>query len=118
MTDESAQRDRAAEETRMLGSAALLGAVIGAGLGLLLSRAFEREPTMTDALRVARRKSGRAIKRRTSAVSEMGSDAAESARDVLGHFADQARGVFESALTREIRQLRRAARRQRRRVGL
>jgi hypothetical protein len=48
----------------------------------------------------------------------MGNDAAESARDVLGHFADQARGVFESALTREIRQLRRAARRQRRRVGL
>ena len=118
--DETTQSDAGAEDARTLLTAALIGAAIGAGLGLLASRALD-DDSVRGTIRQVRRRGGRAIRRRTAAVSELGSAAGEAlggARDTLGEYAERARDAFESALQREVKQLRRSARRQRRRLGL
>jgi monoamine oxidase len=109
-----------AEEPGTLIAAALIGAAIGAGLGLLASRALEDEG-VSVMLRSARRRAGREIRRRSRAAARLGSAAGEAigdTRDSIADLAARARDSFEDVLQREVRQLRKAARRQRRRLGL
>ncbi|MBV9879989.1 MAG: hypothetical protein JO180_05800 [Gemmatirosa sp.] len=118
-TADAGEADRADEggDARTLLVAALVGAAIGAGIGLLASQALEEEPTMTRVVRSARRRAGRSVRRGAAAVGSAG-DALGDARDAVGEFASRARSAFEDALEREVKQLRRNARRQRRRFGL
>ncbi|AHG90719.1 hypothetical protein J421_3182 [Gemmatirosa kalamazoonensis] len=107
------------DDTNALLGAALIGAAIGAGLGLLASRAFEGD-AMSVVMRSARKRVKRGVRSGRKAASAAGSAAGEAlgdARDAVGHFAERARDSFESALQREVRQLRKAARRRRRRLA-
>jgi hypothetical protein len=111
------QADRVAA---LAGGGALIGAAIGAGLGLLASRAFD-EDDMAGMMRSARKRAGRAVRRRAAAAAKLGtatSRAIGGASESVGDFASHAREAFEDALRREIRDLRKAARRRRRRLGL
>ena len=108
------------EETRALLTAALIGAAIGAGLGLLASRSID-EDNVGAMLRSARKRARGGLRRGTKAAGAIGSRAGGAiggARDAVGDFASTAREAFDDLLEREVRQLRKAARRQRRRFGL
>jgi hypothetical protein len=90
--------------------AALLGAAVGAGLGLLASRAMHDEtPEVVKIARSAGR-SARRVVRRTPSLS----DAGGAVSDVIS----DARTAVERAVERELRQLKRAMRRRRRELGL
>lgn len=102
MSDETQDADGATDDARALLTAALLGAAIGAGLGLLASRAMTDDSVVAAVQRSGRR-SGRALRQRSEAIRSAASDAREA---------------FEAALAREVKELRRGARRQRRRLGL
>jgi len=75
---------------------------------------------MSVVMRSARKRVKRGVRSGRKAASAAGSAAGEAlgdARDAVGHFAERARDSFESALQREVRQLRKAARRRRRRLA-
>ena len=86
--------------------AALLGAALGAGLGLLASRAMQDEtPEVVKIARSAGRTARRAV-RRTPSLYDAGGAVGEVIADA------------RSAVERELRQLKRAMRRRRRELGL
>ncbi|MGZ8492433.1 MAG: hypothetical protein ACXWZS_09550 [Gemmatirosa sp.] len=96
MTDDRPQTD--------LLIAALLGAAVGAGVGLLAARAMaDEEPAVLRTARRVRRSAGRALHDAPSAV---------------GNLASDARRAVEEAVERELREMRRAMRRRRRELGL
>jgi hypothetical protein len=116
MSDEP--RDAESEDTATLMTAAIIGAAIGAGLGLLASRMMDDD--MAVMVRSARKRVRRGVRRGSAAAGERLSSAGEAiggAREAVGDFASRARDTFEDVLQREVRQLRKAARRQRRRLG-
>jgi hypothetical protein len=92
-------------------AAALLGAAVGAGLGLLASRYVDSDDLRDRVMAVGRqvrsgvRRGVKQVRRRTPELP-----------DVRG-YAEKAREAFESALEREVRALKRGARRRRRRFG-
>lgn len=84
--------------------AALLGAALGAGIGLIAARGLAPdEPTVLRTARRVRRSASRALHDAPSAV---------------GNLASDARRAVEEAVERELRQMRRAMRRRRRELGL
>lgn len=84
--------------------AALLGAALGAGVGLLAARTLaDDEPAVLRTARRVRRSAGRALHDAPSAVGSLAADA---------------RRAVEQAVEREMRQMRRAMRRRRRELGL
>lgn len=122
-TNTPAERPVGDDTTTVL-TAALIGAAIGAGLGLLASRAFD-DDDVTAMFHAARKRARRGIRRGSAAagaaagaIGERAGGAIGDARDAVGEFASHARDSFETMLEREVRQLRKAARRQRRRLGL
>lgn len=117
MAEARSREDAGADEARGLLTAALIGAAIGAGLGLLASRAMTDDSVVAAVERSGRR-TGRAIRRRSREVSKSAAESLGDAREGVADFARHAREAFESALEREVKDLRRAARRQRRRLGL
>jgi hypothetical protein len=114
MSDETEETRDDARETGTLLTAALIGAAIGAGLGLLASRAIDEDSGVSVLMRTASKRASRELRRRSSAAGEAIGDA----RDAAAEFASRAREAFEDVLQREVRQLRKAARRQRRRFGV
>jgi uncharacterized protein YoxC len=117
MSDEP--RDTESEETATLVTAAIIGAAIGAGLGLLASRVMDDDVSVM--VRSARKRVGRGVRRGSAAAGALGASAGSAVRgagETVGDFATRARDTFEDMLQREVRQLRKAARRQRRRLGL
>lgn len=95
-----------------LALAALVGAAVGAGLGLLARALVTEEQTM--AARSARlvRQARRAVPTRAARVAA--GDAGDAVRDAVL----EARASAERLLAREVREFRRALRRRRRRLGL
>jgi hypothetical protein len=90
--------------------AALLGAAVGAGLGLLASRAMQDEtPEVVKIARSAGRSARRAVRRAPSL---------SGAGGAVGDVISDARSAVERAVERELRQLKRAMRRRRRELGL
>ncbi|MDF1502515.1 hypothetical protein PYV61_06170 [Roseisolibacter sp. H3M3-2] len=90
--------------------AALLGAAVGAGLGLLVSRAMvDDTPAVVRLARNAGRSARKAV-RRAPSLSDAGG--------AVGEVLSDARGAMERAVDRELRQLKRAMRRRRRELGL
>ena len=92
-------------------AAALLGAAVGAGLGLIASRYVDSDDLRDRVMSVGRQmQSGvrRGIKQVRRRAPEL--------PDVRG-YAEKAREAFEDALEREVRALKRGARRRRRRFG-
>ncbi len=98
-------------DTRGLVAAAVLGAALGAGLGLLATRLVDADD-VRDTIATARRGMGRGVKRGVRAARR----SATAAVAVKG-YAERAREAFEDALAREVRDLRRAVRRRRRKFG-
>ena len=96
---------------RDLIAAAILGAAVGAGLGLLATRLVDTDD-VRDTIAVARRGMSRGVKRGVRAARQSASAAA-----AVKDYADRAREAFEDALEREVRDLRRAVRRRRRKFG-
>ena len=92
-------------------AAALLGAAVGAGLGLLATKLVESDD-VRDHLIAARRGMGRNVRRGLRAARQSVGRAA-----AVKEYAEKARAAFEDALEREVRDLRRAARRRRRKFG-
>ena len=90
--------------------AALLGAAVGAGVGLLASRALtDDSSTMDRAVRQIRRRSSRVV-RAVPDVGDMASSISDSVSD--------ARRAAERTIEREMRAMKRALRRRRRELGL
>ncbi len=90
--------------------AGIVGAALGAGLGLLALRAWEEErPAVVRGARRVRRRAERAL-RDVPAPAEL----TGAVRDVVA----DARAAAEEAVERELRALRRAVRRRRRQLGL
>jgi hypothetical protein len=114
MSDDAQGARGDVRETGTLITAALIGAAIGAGLGLLASRTFDEDSGVSVLMRTARKRASRELRRRSSAAGEAIGDA----RDAAAEFATRARDAFEDVLQREVKQLRKAARRQRRRFGV
>jgi hypothetical protein len=101
--------------TGELVAAALLGAAVGAGLGLLASR-FVDADDLRDRMVAAGRRMNRGLRRNIDRGVKQVRRRAPELPDVR-EYADHAREAFEKALEREVRSLRRGARRQRRRFG-
>jgi hypothetical protein len=111
-------REDEGEDYGTLVAAALIGATVGAGLGLLASRMLDDD--MAVMVRTARKRVRRGVRQGVKSAGAIGSSAGEAigdARGAVGDFASRAREAFEDVLQREVRQLRKAARRQRRRLG-
>lgn len=90
--------------------AGLIGAALGAGLGLLAARAMAEEvPPVVSAARRLRKRAGRAIDR-TPSVRDVGS--------AVSQVVEDARERVEQAVQRELRQMQRAMRRRRRELGV
>ena len=106
-------------ETGALLAAAVLGAALGAGLGLLVGRALDTD-VGSLVMRSARKRVRTGAKRVRRVASSAGSAAGgafDDTREAVGDFASHARERLEDALEREVKQLRKLARRQRRRLG-
>ena len=91
--------------------AGLVGAAIGAGLGLLISNSGRAQSFPVRARKLGR-KGQRVVASRIAGVNF--GDAGGAMRD----YADRAREAFEDLLERESRDLKRALRRRRRSLGL
>ena len=90
--------------------AALLGAAVGAGVGLLASRVLTpEEPAMVRGARRVHKTATRAF-RDVPSVSD--------ASSAVSGFVSDARSAVEEAIERELRQMRRAMRRRRRELGI
>ena len=96
-------------------AAALLGAAVGAGLGLLASRYVDADD-LRDRVVSASRRMNHGLRRGISRGVKQVRRRAPDMPDVR-EYADRARAAFEDALEREVRALKRGARRQRRRFG-
>jgi gas vesicle protein len=90
--------------------AALLGAAVGAGVGLIASRAFADDSSTMD-------RAVRQIRRRTRTVGRAMPDVAGLASSVSDSVSD-ARRAAERTFKEEMRAMRRALRRRRRELGL
>ena len=112
------QDDDAEEEelnTGELIAAALLGAAVGAGLGLLASRYVDTDD-LRDRVVSASRRMNRGLRRGVSRGVKQVRRRAPELPDVR-EYAERARAAFEDALEREVRALKRGVRRRRRRFG-
>lgn len=90
--------------------AALLGAALGAGVGLLASRVLApEEPAVVRGVRRVHRTASRALRD----VPSVG-----DATSAVGSLVADARTAVEEAIERELRQMRRAMRRRRRELGI
>jgi hypothetical protein len=114
------EQDDDAEEQEELNTgeliaAALLGAAVGAGLGLLASR-YVDTGDLRDRVVSASRQMNRGLRSGLSRGIKQVRRRAPELPDVR-EYAERARAVFEDALEREVRALKRGARRRRRRFG-
>jgi hypothetical protein len=111
------QDDDTEEElnTAELIAAALLGAAVGAGIGLLASRYVDTDD-LRDRVVSASRRMNRGLRRGISRGVKQVRRRAPDLPDVR-EYADRAREAFEDALEREVSALKRGARRRRRRLG-
>ena len=108
MEDEGAGLDTRPSADLLI--AALLGAAVGAGVGLLASRALvDDSSTMDRAVRQIRRRTARAV-RVVPDVGEVTSSVTDAVSD--------ARRAAERTIEREMRAMKRALRRRRRELGL
>ncbi|GLC26594.1 hypothetical protein [Roseisolibacter agri] len=90
--------------------AALLGAAVGAGVGLLASRVLApEEPAMVRGARRVHKTASRAFRDVPSV---------HDASSAVSGFVSAARDRVEEAIERELRQMRRAMRRRRRELGI
>ncbi|HEU4631024.1 MAG TPA: hypothetical protein VFS08_14835 [Gemmatimonadaceae bacterium] len=94
-------------------TAALIGVALGAGAALLISAAVPHRPPPTRVQR-AWRKGAKVVRRQ----GMMGLVAPESLRDQVKDYLDAARDTVTETVEAELKDLRRAIRRQRRRLGL
>src|SRR5438045_3652914 len=97
-TMSDANEQDAGDERSALLTAALIGAAIGAGLGLLASRAIDDEGTVAAFMRTARKSTRRSLRRTRSAATSAGSAAGHALSDAgesVGEFASHARQSFE-----------------------
>jgi hypothetical protein len=101
--------------TGELVAAALLGAAVGAGLGLLASRYVDTDD-LRDRVMAASRRMNRGLQRGVKRGIKQARRRAPELPDVR-EYAARARQAFEDALEREVHALRRGARRRRRRFG-
>jgi hypothetical protein len=108
MEDEGMEGDERPNADLLI--AALLGAAVGAGVGLLASRAFADDSSTMD-------RAVRQIRRRTRTVRRAVPDVGEMAASVSGTVSD-ARRAAERTFKEEMRAMRRALRRRRRELGL
>ena len=92
-------------------AAALLGAAVGAAAALIASGSSRRPPIVRGVQRGARRAGALG----TAAIERIpGREAAGAVREYI----DTARGAIDDAVEQELRELRRAVRRQRKRIGV
>ena len=109
-------------------TAALLGAAVGAGLAVLAGAGRRRSAGIGGAMLAAvasgrgRAMLGRAAKAAGRGAVQRGMKVArgfgEDAGDHVRHYADSAREAIDDAVAREVRDLRRAVRRRRKRLGI
>ena len=103
-------------------TAALLGAAVGAGLALLAGGGRSKPSTFGEVLRDAsghtRRLAGQAARGAATRGAKMARDLGDDASDSVRRYAGDAREAIDEAVAREVRELRRAVRRQRKRLGL
>jgi hypothetical protein len=102
-------------------TAALLGAAVGAGLAALATSG-RRKPHLSAALvaamqpgrKAAMKMGSRMLHRGAKAARDLGEDTTDSVR----RYAEAAREAIDEAVAREVRDLRRAVRRRRKRLGI
>lgn len=95
-----------------LALAALVGAALGAGIGLLARNLLAEDPSVAARSARLMQRARRSIPPR--AMRAAAGDAGDAVRDAIA----DARASAERALAREVREFRRALRRRRRRLGL
>ncbi|HEX6632231.1 MAG TPA: YtxH domain-containing protein [Gemmatimonadaceae bacterium] len=94
-------------------TAALIGVAVGAGAALLISASMPHRPPPTP-MRRAWRKGAKVVRKQ----GVMGLVAPEALRDQVKDYLDSARDTVTDTVESELKDLRRAIRRQRRRLGL
>lgn len=109
-------------------TAALLGAAVGAGVAMLVGSGRRKPQPLGQAVLAAlqpgrkTRLAGRAALAGARMVVKRGSrkahDLTEDAGDTVREYAEAAREAIDDAVAREVRDLRRAIRKQRKRLGL
>jgi len=104
-------RDMDRDEQYDLLTAALIGVAVGAGTALLLSALVPERPTGVQ--RAMRRSRKLAARGGRAALA-----APEAAREQLGAYLESAREAIADTVEAELKDLRRAIRRRRRRIGL
>jgi hypothetical protein len=101
-------------------TAALLGAALGAGVALLVGGVAWREPRRSGVEQVIRgvKQSGRELGKGARRSSRRAVAASSGAAETLREYVEGARSAIDDAVSHELRDLRRLARRKRKQLGL